>query len=89
VGPRAGLDGCGKVRPHRDSIPGPSSPYRVAIPTELSRSTVFDMKSAIDSVFSEPLNGGSPQGHINCKSFKSTLLPELLGLPEDKDNTIP
>jgi len=26
VGPRAGLDGCGKSRPHRDSIPGPSSP---------------------------------------------------------------
>jgi hypothetical protein len=25
VGPRAGLDGCGKSRPHRDSIPGPSS----------------------------------------------------------------
>jgi hypothetical protein len=36
VGPRAGLDGCGKSRPHRDSIPGPSSQYRVAIPTELS-----------------------------------------------------
>jgi hypothetical protein len=26
VGPRAGLDGCGKSRPHQDSIPGPSSP---------------------------------------------------------------
>jgi hypothetical protein len=26
VNPRAGLDGCGKSRPHRDSIPGPSSP---------------------------------------------------------------
>jgi len=26
VGSRAGLDGCGKSRPHRDSIPGPSSP---------------------------------------------------------------
>ena len=26
VGPRSGLDGCGKARPHRDSIPGPSSP---------------------------------------------------------------
>jgi hypothetical protein len=26
VGPRAGLDVCGKSRPHRDSIPGPSSP---------------------------------------------------------------
>ena len=25
VGPRAGLDGCGKSRPHRDSIPGQSS----------------------------------------------------------------
>ena len=26
VGPRAGLDGCGECRSHRDSIPGPSSP---------------------------------------------------------------
>ena len=24
VGPRAGLDGCGKSRAHRDSVPGPS-----------------------------------------------------------------
>jgi hypothetical protein len=35
VGPRADLDRCGKSRPHRDSIPGPSSPQSVAIPTEL------------------------------------------------------
>ena len=35
VGPRAGLDRYGKSRSHRDSIPGPSSPYPVAIPTEL------------------------------------------------------
>ena len=27
MGPRAGLDGCEKSRPHRDSIPGPSSPW--------------------------------------------------------------
>jgi len=26
VGPRVGLDGRGKPRPYRDSIPGPSSP---------------------------------------------------------------
>jgi hypothetical protein len=26
VGHRVGLDGCGKSRPHRNSIPGPSSP---------------------------------------------------------------
>jgi hypothetical protein len=25
MGPRAGLDGCVKSRPHRDSIPGPSN----------------------------------------------------------------
>jgi len=35
VGLRADLDGCEKSRPHRDSIPGPSSPQRVCIPTEL------------------------------------------------------
>jgi len=37
LGPKAGLDGCRKSHPHRDSTPGPSSPYRVAIPTALSR----------------------------------------------------
>jgi hypothetical protein len=41
VGPRDGLDGCGKSHHHRDSIPGPSSPYRVDIPTELPRPTLF------------------------------------------------
>ena len=31
MGPRDCLDGCGKSRPYRDSIPGPSSPLQVAI----------------------------------------------------------
>ena len=35
MGPRAGLDRCGKSRPHQDSISAPSSPQPVAIPTEL------------------------------------------------------
>jgi hypothetical protein len=35
VGPRAGLDRCGKSRPYGDSIPRPSSPKLVAIPTML------------------------------------------------------
>ena len=35
VGLRAGLDRCGKSRSQRDSIPGPSSPQAVAIPTPL------------------------------------------------------
>jgi hypothetical protein len=37
VGPRAGLDGCGKSRPDRDSTPGPSGPQRVAILTTLTQ----------------------------------------------------
>jgi hypothetical protein len=39
VGPRTGMDGCEKFRPHRDWIPGPSNPQPEAIPTELSRPT--------------------------------------------------
>ena len=35
MGPRASLNRCGKSYPHRDSIPGPSSLYPVAIPTSL------------------------------------------------------
>ena len=38
VSPRAGLDGCRKSRPHLDSIPGPSSPKPVAMPTTLTPS---------------------------------------------------
>ena len=36
VGIRAGLDGCGNSHSHRNSIPGPSKPQRVPIPTALS-----------------------------------------------------
>jgi len=40
VGLRAGVDRCEKSRPHRRSIPGPSSPYGVVIPTAVSRPTI-------------------------------------------------
>ena len=43
VGPSARLVGCGKTHSHRDSIPGPSSPWRVAIPTDLSGPTFLLM----------------------------------------------
>jgi hypothetical protein len=36
---RAGLDKCGKSRPQRDPITGPSSPQAVAILTEIHRPT--------------------------------------------------
>ena len=35
MGPRAGLDRCGKSRPHRDSIPERPARSSVAISTEL------------------------------------------------------
>jgi hypothetical protein len=41
AGPRVSLDGHGKSRPNRDSIPGPSSLYQVAIHTMLFRPTVL------------------------------------------------
>ena len=39
VGLRAGLDRCEKSLPHSEFDLGQSSPYRVAIPTELSQSS--------------------------------------------------
>jgi len=38
VGPRAGLDGCGKSRPHWDAIPRLSIPLHVAVSTVLYQS---------------------------------------------------
>ena len=36
MGPRVGLDGCGKSLPRQNSIAGPPSPPRFAIPTAVS-----------------------------------------------------
>ena len=48
VGPRAGLDKCGKSRHHRHSIPRPSSPYPVDIPTTLPGPCMVDIYITID-----------------------------------------
>jgi hypothetical protein len=53
VGHRAGLDGCGKSRPHWDSIPGPSIPYRVAIQTELSRLNIRTLNQVTSSRYAK------------------------------------
>jgi hypothetical protein len=49
VGRWAGVHGCGKSLSHRVSIPGPFSPQRVDIPTELTRPTVRNMNSLRNS----------------------------------------
>ena len=47
VGPGAGLARCGKSHLHRDSISEPSTPQRVAIPTEISRPTLANIVTAM------------------------------------------
>jgi hypothetical protein len=51
VDPMVGLDGCGKSRLHRDSIPGPSNPQRVVIPTKLSGPTCNQLGNVIVGIF--------------------------------------
>jgi hypothetical protein len=58
VGSRAGLNGCGKSRHYRDSIPGLSSPQRVEIhiavapqiEIQLTPSTTFPAKEYIHTI---------------------------------------
>ena len=92
VGPRAGLDRIGKSRPHRDSIPGPSSPWPVVIPTELSRPTVFLISSQQKPMcYINPLNpelnpicyllallGAHHFLHVNRIRVKSLTLRRLM-----------
>ena len=62
VDPRAGLDGR-KISPHRDSIPEPSSPQSVAIPTELP-GFIIQYYTQIYSKYLDVLNilkGGNEQ----------------------------
>jgi hypothetical protein len=46
-GTRAGLEKVRKISPHRDWIHGPSSQWRVAIPTELSRPINWSLISTV------------------------------------------
>jgi hypothetical protein len=48
-GSRACLDGCGKYRLHRDLIPVLPSPWRITMPTELSRLTLTALVETIYS----------------------------------------
>jgi len=58
VGPKAGLGKCGKSRLNWDSIPGPSNPQRIAIPTELTWPLYFGVYGAakLTAVLLRPLN---------------------------------
>ena len=70
MGPRAGLDGCGKSRPYRDSIPGPSIPQPVAKGCTVQGSfTKLAVIYTFPSDTTESLNSTS-------SGIKCTLTPE-------------
>jgi hypothetical protein len=50
VGPRAGLDGCGKSRPYLNSIPGPSAKVDIHCVCELESATKWFVEFSSDSV---------------------------------------
>jgi hypothetical protein len=79
VGPRAGLDECGKSHPHRDSIPAPSSPWRVAVPIMLIpthehfhsvKNNVKDL--CLTAILKSELNGYNVC--CDCPVFNVTLI---------------
>ena len=79
MGPKDGLDGRGKYRHHRNSIPEPVNPWRVAIPTELSRPTSSKCpKRKCTELFRVPSTSG-----FSCQSPRQkekTVNPAVVGI---------
>lgn len=71
---RASLDGCVIALPHRDSIPGTSSPQQVAIPPTLFQSTIGCKRVGSSSLGRswQPCFSGSAGCFIH--TFKSAVL---------------
>jgi hypothetical protein len=75
VGPRAGLDRCGRSRACHDSIPGMYSPQPVAIPTELSLPTRADVSDNDNNmelkclffVFTGTVSARCISSSVNCQ----------------------
>jgi len=82
VGPRVGLDRCGKSRPHRDSIPGPSSPWPVAIPTTLPGAPHnLNYQSGNLLTCIQEVSGSNTSQNIGYLAFGSSLF-SLVYLPK-------
>ena len=62
--PRTGLDGYRKSGSHRDSDAGPSSPYRVSVPTTLSRPRVTQFTEGKTELLSRSQISDQPQDTI-------------------------
>jgi hypothetical protein len=78
VGPRDLLNGWRISRLHRDPIPGPSSPQRVAIKTEISRSTIIIIIIIIIIIVGKLLGQILTSYKLNSAIPEKILLPLLL-----------
>ena len=93
VGPRAGLDRCGKSRPHRDWIPDRPARSSVAIPTELPiqvlllranyRQYAASTKSTLISDVNQPEYGSRKQSR-----FVSRRVIHVLSLHSRRGQTV-
>ena len=78
MGPRTGLDGCGKSRPHRDSNPGPPRPQPVAIPAELPwhRDPAINRLEFFESLlslwFNRRIYGNSESNNVHSRASASS-----------------
>ena len=86
MGPRVGMDGCGKLRPYRVSISEPSRPQRVAIPTELYRPALLWCYYSVETnlkiiVFNKEL--GTPDKSISFSTYRSPGLRQALWSSRD------
>ena len=68
--PGPGWTGAENLSPHRDSIPGPSRPYIVAIQTELSRPTTLSLEQQMKTVSSLSSLRSSPQCHTDTVHWR-------------------
>ena len=80
-GPRAGLDSCGKSRPHWDSIPGPYSRWRVTIPTELSQPQKFSCYCRQSQHYFSPASSQTPSTSNASLIAACHCLPGLVQIP--------
>ena len=80
-GSRAGLDGCEKSCPHRSSIPWPSRPQRIAIPTEITRPPSIGLRYLISVL---PLNLWRSVNHLKsggCSTYRPVYRKTLRPTP--------
>jgi hypothetical protein len=81
VGTRAGLEGCGKSRPHRDSIPGPSRCYtKIYLRATKKQDNVLDRTAGSSWEFTQVYYGSAQlwRRHVHARTHTHTAARGIL-----------